>query len=119
MTNFAGMSTFSPDGTSLVTMSYGTLTLRTGDATLGAMQTPLFPSHRTEEPSVLEPVGPEDGVRVVNPSQADVQAQHITGDMVQGGQIWIADVNGTAMGTSQLLVPRATNTHELLSRDQR
>jgi hypothetical protein len=43
MTNFAGMSTFSPDGSNLVTMSYGTLTLRTGDATLNAMQTPLFP----------------------------------------------------------------------------
>ena len=111
MTNFAGMSTFSPDGTSLVTMSYGALTLRTGDATLGAMQTPLFPEV-TEQKShpFWSPSGQKMAFVSWNPSQADIQAQHITGDMVQGGQIWIADVNGTAMGTSQLLVPRATNT---------
>jgi Tol biopolymer transport system component len=111
MTNFAGMSTFAPDGSSLVTMSYGTLTLRTGDQTLAAMQTPLFPEV-TEEKShpFWSPSGQKLAYVSWNPSQADVQAGHVTGDMVQGGQIWITDVNGTAMGTSTNLIPRAANT---------
>jgi hypothetical protein len=104
------MSTFSPDGSSLVTMSYGTLTLRQGDASLAAMQTPLFPEV-TEQKShpFWSPSGEKLAFVSWNPSQADIQAGHTTGDMVQGGQIWIADRNATGFGTAQALVPRATN----------
>jgi hypothetical protein len=110
MTNFAGMSTFSPDGTSLVTMSYGTLTLRTGDASLAAMQTPLFPEV-TEQKShpFWSPSGNKLAFVSWNPSQADISSGHTTGDMVQGGQIWIADRNATGFALAQSLVPRAPN----------
>src|SRR6202000_2130485 len=43
-TKFADMSTFSPDGSRMVTMSYGQLTLRTADQTLAIIQDNLFAS---------------------------------------------------------------------------
>jgi len=44
------------------------------------------------------------------PSQQDITSGHNTGDMVQGGQIWITGTDGKQMtGTPKLLVPRADN----------
>ena len=109
MTNkFAVMSTFSPDGSNEVTMSYGDLTMRTADDTLGIVTDPLFPEV-TEQKShpFWSPSGTKFAFVSWAPSQADITAGHVTGDMVQGAQIWIASVNGTTMGTATTLVPRA------------
>ncbi len=110
MTEFAGMSTFSPDASRLVTMSYGVLTLRAADATLAAEGQPLFPEV-TEEKS--HPFWGPSGEHVAfvswTPSQADISSGHVTGDMVQGGQIWLAPSDGQSItGQASLLVPRAT-----------
>lgn len=108
MTSFAGMATYSPDGSNLVTMRSGVLTLRAGDSSLMAEQTPLF--QEVTDASKSHPFWSPSGQKLAfvswNPSQADITAQHTTGDMVQGGQIWISDVNGTTFGTAQPLVPR-------------
>ncbi|HEY0254896.1 MAG TPA: hypothetical protein VGC41_25395, partial [Kofleriaceae bacterium] len=105
--DFAGMSTFAPDGSSLVTMRKGVLTLRTGDTTLAAMQPPLF-SEVTEEKShpFWSPSGQKIAFVSWNPTADDHTKGYDTGDMVHGGQIWISDVNGTAFGMAQSLVPR-------------
>jgi len=110
---FAGMSTFSPDGSRMVTMSYGNLTLRTADASLGVIQDHLFAdaisTERLSHP-FWSPGGSHFAFVSWTPSAADVSANHITGDMVQGAQIWIADSDGTAMtSTPRVLVPRAAN----------
>lgn len=111
--NFAGMSTFSPDGSRMVTMSYGKLTLRTADATLGAVSDGLFATTIQEKMShpFWSPTGGHFAFVSWTPSAADVTAGHNTGDMVQGGQLWIADSDGVQVGASapRLLVPRADN----------
>jgi hypothetical protein len=107
---FAGMSTFSPDGSRIVTMEYGNLSLRTADAGLGMIQDHLFTDQITEQMShpFWSPTGGHFAFVSWNPSQADKTADHITGDMVQGGQIWVADSNGQIMTSApRMLVPRA------------
>ncbi|MFT3699239.1 MAG: hypothetical protein QM831_39190 [Kofleriaceae bacterium] len=106
--DFAGMSTFSPDGSSIVTMRKGTLTLRAGDASLAAEDTPLFPE--VTDTGKSHPFWSPSGQKLAfvswNPTASDHTNGTDTGDMVQGGQIWISDVNGTNFGQAQPLVPR-------------
>ncbi|HEY4244162.1 MAG TPA: hypothetical protein VGM88_30325 [Kofleriaceae bacterium] len=107
---FADMSTFSPDGGLLVTMAYGDLTLRSSDATLGTITDGLFPEV-TEEKShpAWSSTGDELAFVSWNPTAADHTNGTDTGDMVEGGQIWLAPVSGQAFGTAGLLVPRQDN----------
>jgi hypothetical protein len=122
---FADMSTFSPDGSRLVSMSYGKLTLRTADGSLGVIEDNLFADAVGEKVShpFWGPGGGHFAFVSWNPSAADAKAGQITGDMVQGGQIWIADSDGTAMqGAPRLLVPRAdgvTSYYPAISDDDR
>jgi hypothetical protein len=107
---YADMATFSPDGTRAVTMTYGQLTLRTADATLGVVTDNLFAAQINEKLShpFWSPSGGHFAFVSWNPSAADMMAGQVTGDMVQGGQIWIADSDGAKMtSTARLLVPRA------------
>ena len=110
---FADMSTFSPDGSTMVTMSYGDLTLRAGDNSLRVIEDGLFSSTVTEKMShpAWSPSGENFAFVSWTPSAADISAGQNTGDMVKGGQIWIATSDGTTtMGTPQLLVPRVDGT---------
>lgn len=122
---FADMSTFSPDGARMVTMSYGKLTLRTADASLAVVADDLFATTVNEKMShpFWGPSGGHFAFVSWIPSAADIQSGHNTGDMVQGGQLWIADSNGTEVGgTPRLLVPRAdgiTSYYPAISDDDR
>ncbi|MBC7977581.1 MAG: hypothetical protein H7138_21605, partial [Myxococcales bacterium] len=121
---FAGMATFSPDGSRMVSMAYGKLTLRTADATLGVVQDELFAGvgEKVSHP-FWSPAGGKLTFVSWTPSAADISAGQITGDMVQGGQVWIADSDGRAMqGAPRLLVPRApgvTSYYPAISDDER
>ncbi|HET9621963.1 MAG TPA: hypothetical protein VFP84_11390 [Kofleriaceae bacterium] len=109
---FADMATFSPDGSRVVTMSYGQLTLRHADTTLGVIADNLFAADVGEKVShpFWSPGGGHLAFVSWNPSAADQLAGHVTGDMVQGGQIWIANSDGQAITSApRLLVPRADN----------
>ncbi|HEY0193408.1 MAG TPA: hypothetical protein VGC42_19965 [Kofleriaceae bacterium] len=120
---FAAMSTFSPDGSRMVTMERGTLTLRGADSTLGVIKDKLFTDTVTEQMS--HPFwGPSGGHLAFvswTPSATDVTQGHTTGDMVQGGQIWISDTDGAQMtGAPRVLVPRAdgvTSYYQAISDD--
>lgn len=107
-TPFAEMTTFSPDGSRAITMNYGDLSLRAADASLGMDADQLFPEV-TEKKS--HPFWSPNGGHIAfvswTPSQANITAGQVTGDMVQGGQIWMAMADGTQpTGQAQLLVPR-------------
>jgi hypothetical protein len=107
---FAVMSTYSPDAARMVTGSYGVLTLRTADATLGAITSDLFAADVTERKShpFWSPSGQRFAFVSWTPSQDDITSSHITGDMVQGGQIWLAKSDGASFTSPPtLLVPRA------------
>ncbi len=108
---FADMATFSTDGSRLITMAYGVLTLRAADASLANEGAPLFPE--VAEPKSHPFWSPNGGhVAFVSwvPSQADTTAGHVTGDMVQGAQIWMAPSDGLAItGAATLIVPRVAN----------
>lgn len=108
---FAGMSSFSPDGSKLVTMSYGTLTLRHGNASLDTMTTPLFPEVTEQKTHPFwGPSGQKLAFVSWTPTQADIDTSHVTGDMVKGGQIWISNFDGVStFQTASLLVPRTNN----------
>ena len=123
---FADMSTFSPDGSRLVSMSYGRLTLRTADATLGVVADNLFTATVSEKMShpFWSPTGGHFAFVSWTPSADDITAGHVTGDMVQGGQLWIADADNTQVGagTPRLLVPReagVTSYYPAISDDDR
>jgi hypothetical protein len=122
---FAGMATFSPDGSRIVTMSYGQLTLRPADASLGVIKDSLFADTVTEKVShpFWSPSGGHLAFVSWTPSTADMMAGQVTGDMVQGGQIWITASDGSAMtGAPKLLVPRAagvTSYYPAISDDDR
>ncbi len=109
---YASMSTFSPDGANLVTMLQGELTMTVGDASLTKVSTaPLFPEvTENKSHAFWSPSGQKMAFVSWVPSQADISSQHTTGDMVQGGQLWIADMNGTTPGVATSLVPRVANT---------
>jgi len=109
-TPFAEMTTFSPSGNRAITMNYGDLSLRAADATLGMDSDALFPEV-TEKKShpFWSPSGGHIAFVSWTPSQADIAAGQVTGDMVEGGQIWMATSDGTQpTGQAQLLVPRAS-----------
>jgi hypothetical protein len=110
---FANMSTFSPDGSRMVTMSYGRLTLRAADTSLAtAVQDNLFTDTVHEQVShpFWSPAGNHLAFVSWIPSADDMTAGHITGDMVQGAQIWMSASDGQTMtGTPTLLVPRQAN----------
>src|SRR5439155_26147600 len=102
----------SPDGSLMVNMTYGKLALRTADANLMDVTTDLFSA--TVKESVSHPFWSRDGKRfafvswVPGKYGALDDGTHITGDMVQGAQIWIADSDGQKMfGAPKLLVPRS------------
>jgi hypothetical protein len=108
---FAIMSTFSADGSSEITSSYGVFTLRQANSTLDTITTNLMASDISEELS--HPFWSQSGnlfafVSWV-PSQTDIEQDHITGDMVEGAQIWTSTSDGTQLtGTPTLLVPRGS-----------
>jgi Tol biopolymer transport system component len=113
-TPFAEMTTFSPDGSREITMNYGDLSLRAANASLGMDTDHLFPEVQAgfgsgEEAShpFWSPTGAHIAFVSWTPSGSDVSTGHDTGDMVQGGQIWMASSDGTQpTGTAQVLVPR-------------
>jgi hypothetical protein len=115
-TPFAEMTTFSPDGSRAITMNYGDLSLRAADASLGMQTDNLFPEVQQQFGSgekASHPFWSPGGGHIAfvswTPSPADISADHITGDMVEGGQIWMATSDGTQpTGTAALLVPRQT-----------
>jgi hypothetical protein len=108
---FINMTTFSPDGSLMVNMTYGKLALRTADASLTVVTADLFSADVKE--SVSHPFWSRGGKRFAFVSWvpgmygALNDGTHITGDMVQGAQIWIADSDGQkSFGAPKLLVPR-------------
>ncbi|MDB4970888.1 MAG: hypothetical protein JWN44_6577 [Myxococcales bacterium] len=111
---FVNMTTFSPDGSLMVNMTYGKLALRTADQTVAVVQSDLFAADVKE--SVSHPFWSRDGKLFAFVSWvpgmygALDDGMHITGDMVQGGQIWVAGSDGaTSFGTPRLLVPRGAS----------
>lgn len=119
-TPFANMATFNADGSRAITGSYGTLSLRAADASLAASVDALFPDV-TESKS--HPFWSPSGQRIafVSWTKDPGDPQHTTGDMVQGGQIWMSDSDGLApTGQARLLVPRvagATSYYPAISDD--
>jgi hypothetical protein len=113
---FAEMTTFSPDGSREITMNYGDLSLRAADASLAMETDNLFPevqqqmgSGEKESHPFWSPTGAHIAFVSWTPTAADISSQHDTGDMVEGGQIWIAQSDGAQpVGTASLLVPRQT-----------
>ena len=111
---FAEMTTFSPDGSRAITMNYGDLSLRAADASLAMASDHLFPEvqagfgsgERTSHP-FWSPTGAHIAFVSWTPSVDDISSGHDTGDMVQGGQIWIASSDGTEpTGSAAVIVPR-------------
>ncbi|HEY1812848.1 MAG TPA: hypothetical protein VGG74_10910 [Kofleriaceae bacterium] len=112
---FAEMTTFSPDGTREITMNYGDLSLRAADSTLGMQTDAMFQtevqteagSGEKESQPFWSPTGAHIAFVSWTPSGSDVSSGHDTGDMVEGGQIWLAQSDGQApIGAASLLVPR-------------
>jgi hypothetical protein len=108
---FAIMSTFSPDSSREITGSYGVLTLRQADSTLAALGSNLLADQISEELS--HPAWSSSGSLFACvswvPTQANIQAGQVTGDMVQGAQIWLSHSDGTQLtGSATLLVPRGS-----------
>jgi hypothetical protein len=95
----------------MVNMTYGKLALRSADPTLLVSQSDLFVGDVKE--SLSHPFWSRDGTLFAFVSWmpgmfgALDDGMHVTGDMVQGGQIWIASSDGATMfGKPKLLVPR-------------
>ena len=113
---FAEMTTFSPDGSREITMNYGDLSLRGADSSLAMQTDHLFPEVQTQMGAgekashpFWSPTGGHIAFVSWTPSAADMTAGQVTGDMVEGGQIWLASSDGTQpTGTAQVLVPRQT-----------
>jgi hypothetical protein len=108
---FVNMTTFSPDGSRMVNMAFGKLTLRTADANVNVIADGLFASDVNEQLShpFWSPSGSLFAFVSWVPGSFGAlnDGLHITGDMVQGGQIWIAPSDGQQMiGKPKLLVPR-------------
>jgi Tol biopolymer transport system component len=109
---FVNMTTFSRDGSEMVNMAYGKLTLRTADATGTVISDNLFATTISTE-SMSHPFWSPDGSAMAFVSWAPgkygaVAGQQVTGDMVQGAQIWIAPSDGKNFtGPPTLLVPRS------------
>jgi Tol biopolymer transport system component len=108
---FVNMTTFNADGSLMVDMAYGKLTLRSADAMLNLLKDNLFASDVNE--LISHPSWSHSGKQFAFVSWIPGQygalndGVHITGDMVQGAQIWIADSDGQmTFSTPRLLVPR-------------
>ena len=124
---FATRTTFSPDGKLMVQLLAGKLLVRSADATLANMGTPLFttlPGASGE--LVTAPYwSPKGDLLVFASWQGQASActatslsGSCTGDLIQNAQLWIAAVMGATggalptFGTPTLLVPRTTNKTE-------
>ena len=112
---FATLSTFAPDGNSMVQELQGQLYLRAADATL-ASQGPLFPT-MTER--LTQPAWSPTGDRIAFASWVPslniphaYDSKDLNGNETPNAQIWTAPVNGSAAGTPSLLVPRVPNATE-------
>ena len=112
---FATLTTFSPDGTSMVQELQGQLYLRTADATL-ASQGPLFP---TMTESLTQPAWSSAGDRLVFASWVPTlntphsyDSKDLNGNETPNAQIWTATASGSTFGTPSLLVPRVTGATE-------
>ena len=85
-------------------------TLRSADSTLASLSTGLMTSAISSEKlshPFWSPTGNLFAFVSWVPSATDIQQDHITGDMVQGAQIWTSPSDGTQLtGTPTLLVPR-------------
>jgi hypothetical protein len=109
---YVNMTTFSPDGSEMVNMAYGALTLRSADANATVISDKLFATTVKEQMS--HPFWSPDGSAMAFVSWmpgmfgALNDGTHITGDMVQGAQIWIVPSDGKSFtGAPKLLVPRS------------
>jgi Tol biopolymer transport system component len=112
---YVNMTTFSRDGSEMVNMAYGVLTLRTADAAATVLSDNLFATTVKEQMS--HPFWSPDGTSMAFVSWVPgmfgavgppMDTQHVTGDMVQGAQIWIVGSDGkTFTGTPKVLVPRS------------
>ncbi|HEY4175689.1 MAG TPA: hypothetical protein VGM90_02595 [Kofleriaceae bacterium] len=122
---YASMSTFNPDGSRIVTGSYGKLTLRTANATGDVITDDLFATTVTESKThaLWSPSGSKLAFVSWVPTASDITNQKNTGDNVLGGQIWITNADATGpMDTPTLLVPRNaayTSYYPAISDDDR
>jgi hypothetical protein len=112
---FVNMTTFSPDGSRMINMAYGKLTLRAADSSLTILRDNLFATAVNE--LVSHPFWSRDGRLFAFVSWvpgmygALNDGTHITGDMVQGAQIWLASSDGAmSFDSPRLLVPRAISS---------
>ncbi len=107
---YATVTTFSPDGARLVNGFRGQLLLRQADATLADIGGPLFP---TVGEMLAAPYWSGDGKSFVFVSWqpgAHGASGSKNGDLVRGGQIWLAESDGAAFPSApKLLVPRVPN----------
>ena len=110
-TPYAEMSTFSPDGSRVMTMNHGKLSMQAADASLAMDAADMFPE--VTDASKSHPFWSPGGQNIAfvgwTPTQAAINAGQNTGDMVEGGQIWLAPSDGTSVtGAATVLVPRVT-----------
>ena len=120
--NFATFTTIGPDGTRMVTMYRGNLTLRTVPDLL-AQRDMLFSTATGERKT--DPFWSADGSHFAftsyDPAQDPTSNSRFNGDTKTGGQIWVATAD--AMGPhddAKLIVPRAagvTSYYPTISHD--
>jgi hypothetical protein len=105
---FGTMSTFSSDGSRIITMLRGRLTLRTADATLNPIAT-LFETG-VEDPQLTHAFWSADGAHLAFIGyRADGSAHSTNGDLTARGQLYVTDATVNGFGTPRVLVPRSDN----------
>jgi hypothetical protein len=107
---YATFTTFNADSTRLIHSFRGALYLRAADASLSDLTPNLFAE--TGE-KLSHPFWAKDGMKFAfvgwQPNQNGASAS-LNGDLVVGGQIYVADSDGSAMtGAPNLVVPREAN----------
>ena len=114
---YATTTVFSPDGTSMIQSFRGQLLPRAADPTLDSLGNALFTSGSPipSGEALSQPFWSAKGDMLAFisfvPDNSKTQGI-LTGDVVQGAQIWLAPMSGNTPGTPTLAVPRTTNKTE-------